>query len=191
MMDHGQEQEEEREVLDSIYEGDDNFTKVKDDVIQYKFDQYGENKNFVIQFKWGPKYPSEAPEINMDVFYNKHLCNEVRELLTEAIMEQVEPLLGMSMTFSLIEWLKDNSEPLLAKQDEVQDNQSVEKITEKIESVTIIMSNEQSKPQPKKKDQMSKNQKRRMWDKQNAAGERTRGVDWVDIIRHLSQTKNT
>ena len=35
-MDHGQEQEEEREVLDSIYEGDDNFTKVKDDVIQYK-----------------------------------------------------------------------------------------------------------------------------------------------------------
>ena len=59
-------------------------------------------------------------------------------------MEQVEPLLGMSMTFSLIEWLKDNSEPLLAKQDEVQDNQSVEKITEKIESVTIIMSNEVS-----------------------------------------------
>ena len=41
--------------------------------VSLQFDQYGENKNFVIQFKWGPKYPSEAPEINMDVFYNKHL----------------------------------------------------------------------------------------------------------------------
>ena len=27
-----------------------------------------------------------------------------------------------------------------------------------------------------------------MWDRQNAAGERERGYDWVDVIKHLSQT---
>ena len=45
----------------------------------------------------------------------------------------------------------------------------------------------QSKP-VKKKENLSKNQKRRMWDRQNAAGERERGWDWVDVIKHLSQT---
>ena len=41
-----------------------------------------------------------------------------------------------------------------------------------------------------KKEHLSKQQKRRAWDRAQAggAGERARGWDWVDIIRHLSQT---
>ena len=35
---------------------------------------------------------------------------------------------------------------------------------------------------------MTKAQKRRMWDRQNAAGERERGFNWVDVVKHLSQT---
>ena len=35
-----------------------------------------------------------------------------------AVEEQAVSMLGMSMTFTLIEWLKDNSSPLLVKQEE-------------------------------------------------------------------------
>ena len=35
-MDYETEQSEEREALDSIYEGDDNFTKIESNVFQYK-----------------------------------------------------------------------------------------------------------------------------------------------------------
>ena len=27
-----------------------------------------------------------------------------------------------------------------------------------------------------------------MWNRQNAAGERARGWNWVDVVKHLSQT---
>ena len=40
----------------------------------------------------------------------------------------------------------------------------------------------------KKKENLTKAQKRKMWNKQNAAGEKPRGWDWVDIVKHLSQT---
>lgn len=40
-----------------------------------------------------------------------------------------------------------------------------------------------------KKEHLSKQQKRRMLDKFGAnTGERPRGWDWVDVIKHLSQT---
>lgn len=39
-----------------------------------------------------------------------------------------------------------------------------------------------------KKEQMTKAQKRRLFDKFGAAQERPRGWDWVDIVKHLSQT---
>jgi hypothetical protein len=39
-----------------------------------------------------------------------------------------------------------------------------------------------------RKEQLTKNQKRKMYEKLNAAGEKPRGYDWVDIIKHLSQT---
>lgn len=39
-----------------------------------------------------------------------------------------------------------------------------------------------------KKEQLTKSQKRREWDRLDSKGEKPRGHDWVDIIRHLSQT---
>jgi hypothetical protein len=41
---------------------------------------------------------------------------------------------------------------------------------------------------PVKKEQLTKSQKRRMWERTDNKGNRARGWDWVDIIRHLSQT---
>lgn len=39
-----------------------------------------------------------------------------------------------------------------------------------------------------KKEHLTKAQKRRQWDKVDARGEKPRGWNWVDIVKHLSQT---
>lgn len=39
-----------------------------------------------------------------------------------------------------------------------------------------------------KKEQLSKAQKRKQWDRVDGKGEKPRGWDWVDIVKHLSQT---
>ena len=39
-----------------------------------------------------------------------------------------------------------------------------------------------------KKVQLTKNQKRKLADRTNFKGERERGWDWVDIVKHLSKT---
>ena len=39
-----------------------------------------------------------------------------------------------------------------------------------------------------KKEQLTKNQKRKLYSIVNAKGERPRGWDWVDVVKHLSQT---
>jgi hypothetical protein len=43
-----------------------------------------------------------------------------------------------------------------------------------------------------KKEQLTKIQKRRQWNNRVAGddGQKARGHDWVDIVRHLSQTGN-
>jgi len=37
---------------------------------------------------------------------------------------------------------------------------------------------------------LSKSQKRKEWDRVGSKGEKPRGYDWIDIIKHLSQTGN-
>lgn len=44
-----------------------------------------------------------------------------------------------------------------------------------------------SKKAPKK-EQLTKAQKRRLWNKTDGTGEKPRGWNWVDIVKHLSQT---
>jgi hypothetical protein len=39
-----------------------------------------------------------------------------------------------------------------------------------------------------KKEHMTKNQKKKNWDRVDATGEKPRGYDWVCVIKHLSQT---
>jgi len=39
-----------------------------------------------------------------------------------------------------------------------------------------------------KKETMSKSQKRKQWDRLDSKGEKPRGYDWIDIVKHLSQT---
>ena len=91
--------------------------------------------------------------------------------------------MGMSMTFSLFEQVKENLDDLL--QDQPDHIEIVREQTEETESESL---DQESKKGPKK-EQLTKAQKRKMWNKGGMEGDdRPRGWNWIDVIRHLSQT---
>lgn len=124
-MDYEQEQEEEREVLLSIYEEDERFTKIDDKTFQYKFGEDGHFKSFVLEIKWTSDYPENAPNVNLDAFYNKHICHEVKESIVSKLMEQCEMNLGCAVTFTLIDWTNEHFDELTENQTEAVLQQSV------------------------------------------------------------------
>lgn len=178
-----EEQVEEKEVLASIYEGDDNFSVINDTTYQYKYGEEGNHRSFVVEVEWVEDYPDVAPKLNLDLFYNKHILDSVKEKLMGGLQEQCEFNLGMSMTFTLFEWLKEAQEELIADQPE--EAPKVAAVTTDMRDMNLDDDNTDKK---EKKEHLTKAQKRRMWSRQNAAGERPRGYNWVDIIKHLSQT---
>lgn len=58
-------------------------------------------------------------------------------------------------------------------------------ISKKTENYTFFQVEAKKAP---KKEQLTKAQKRKQWDKADGKGEKPRGWDWVDIVKHLSQT---
>jgi len=181
------EQEEELEVLDSIYEGDTNFAKTGDTKFQYKYGEQGDLKSFVLELSWSNEYPDVAPQFNLDVFYNKHILQTVKEKILSGLKEQAEANLGMSMTYTIFEWVKEVHEELL--EDQVIDSSinTAAEVSSGIDRLNIENDKDDVKKE-EKKEQLTKSQKRRMWDRQNAAGEMARGWNWCDVIKHLSQT---
>ncbi|ESP04169.1 hypothetical protein LOTGIDRAFT_180040 [Lottia gigantea] len=159
-------QQEEIEVLESIYDGDENFKKIDSTTYQYKYGEDGDNKSVIVEIKWGENYPESSPEINLDLFYNKHILESVKEKIIEHVQQQVEDLLGSCMTYSLFDSIKDNLDTLIS------DQPDTPQVTQKKE----------------KKEQLTKAQKRRIMDKFGSEKDRPRGWDWVDIVKHLSQT---
>lgn len=52
---------------------------------------------------------------------------------------------------------------------------------------------QEASTQPKKKEKkeiLTKNQKRRLAERTNYKGERERGWNWVDVVKHLSKTSS-
>ena len=178
-------QSEESEVLKSIYEGDDAFLVLADNQFQYKVGEDGAQKSFILQLTWGQEYPNQAPEISVESFYNRHLKDAVKVEIVDKVREEAEQYLGMSMSYSLFEFAKENQECLLKNQPE---EASVVNPAANTETASTTTSTAASKPK-EKKEQLTKAQKRRMWDKGGLdTEERPRGWDWIDVIRHLSQT---
>lgn len=87
------------------------------------------------------------------------------------------------MTYSLFECLKERVEELLEDQPEAR--QIVEEGADKLESEGAQGGVGASKS---KKEQLTKSQKRRQWERTDHEGNRARGWDWVDIVKHLAQT---
>jgi len=176
-------QEEELEVLKSIYDGDENYSSTSDTSHNYKYGEYLKSKSFLMEIKWPESYPSTLPEIVMDSFYNKHLLPEVSAGIKASVLEEADQFLGMSMTYSLFEYVKENFDSLLENQPDF-----VENISEKVEKIALD-DDENSEKVKVKKEQYTKNQKRRMWDKGGInEDDRSRGWDWIDVVKHLHQT---
>lgn len=102
---------------------------------------------------------------------------------------QAEDLIGCAMTYTLIEYAKENVESLTENQPEKPD---MTLSSEVISTSKTSDNDEKEKSADREVDKnMTKAQKRRMWDRMEAgakAGDKPRGWDWMDIIKHLSQT---
>ncbi|KAI4462115.1 hypothetical protein MML48_5g00011826 [Holotrichia oblita] len=175
-------QEEEREVLSSIYDGDLSFKQISPTVFQYKFGEHDNCKSFLLEIGWSDKYPEEKPKINMDAFYNKHISKSLKEKIIKMVQDEAEQYLGMSMTYSLFEFVKEKFDELMSDQP---DDCIVEQDIEKLE---ICETQDVPSKKSVKKEHLTKAQKRRQWDKVDSRGEKPRGWNWVDIVKHLSQT---
>lgn len=92
------------------------------------------------------------------------------------------------MTYTLFECLKEKVADLLA----TQPGDVVESVAADIVVVatsTAAAAQETTiKPTITKKEQLTKAQKRRAWEQSDHKGEKPRGYNWVDIVKHLSQT---
>lgn len=101
----------------------------------------------------------------------------------EIVRTEAEQWIGCGMTYSLFECLKDKIDDILENLTSESINQSVDTTTDDVQKLDIV-----DKQKAPKKEQLTKSQKRRMWDKTDHTGAKARGWDWIDIIKHLSQT---
>lgn len=96
------------------------------------------------------------------------------------------------MTYTLFECLKEKLTELLPELEEDIKAQKLANVTEnmnKIHIAPVIKTTDTTQSQPQvKKEQLTKSQKRRLWERTDNKGNRPRGWDWVDIIKHLAQT---
>lgn len=181
-----QQQEEEREVLLSIYDGDPAFKQLSPTTFQYKYGEDESPKSFLLEISWGASYPAEKPFINMDTFYNKHIVQDVKERVVSQVNVEVQQYLGTAMTYTLFEFVKEKMEELLAGQPQ----SCVSDVTDNVDRMTVSGTQELESVSKKsvKKEHLSKAQKRKQWDRVDGKGDKPRGWDWVDVVKHLSQT---
>ncbi|XP_076674262.1 RWD domain-containing protein 4 [Andrena cerasifolii] len=178
-------QEEEREVLLSIYDGDPAFKQLTPTTFQYKFGEDNDMKSFLLEIIWGSTYPSERPTINMNTFYNKHIVQDVKDKVTKHVEAEADQWLGSAMTYTLFQSVQEYYAELVSSQPE-----SVVDLNTPTSQLKLTEENQQSVGTTKKpkKEHLSKAQKHRQWNKADGKGQRPRGWDWVDIVKHLSQT---
>ncbi|KAF2401316.1 RWD-domain-containing protein [Trichodelitschia bisporula] len=120
-----EEQQEEREVLESIFP--DEITSISDtefristllDVDPVKEGE--EPPTIILSVQYPPDYPDEAPNLDITAPPNApkyaHLdINEDKTTLLSALESTVEENLGMAMVFTLVSTLKDAAELLIAE----------------------------------------------------------------------------
>ncbi|KAK7576677.1 hypothetical protein V9T40_012963 [Parthenolecanium corni] len=189
MGDELESQVEEDEVLLAIYDGDPAFKRISSTVFQYRCGDDGSPKSILLEISWPPTYPTEKPNINLDTFYNQHLDQNVKNFFKEKVDEKAEQYLGVAMTYTLIELVKDNLESWFIEVSKHQPSKPVPQVEEQLsEEIAAVNVSEPSSKKEPKKEQLSKAQKRRQWDRCDARRERPRGWNWVDIVKHLSQS---
>lgn len=99
------------------------------------------------------------------------------------------------MTYTLFESIKEHQAGLLEELEEDKKNK-LNSVAENVKTMhlapVIKTASASDNLEPtQKKEQLTKSQKRRMWERTDNKGQLQRGWNWVDIIRHLSQTANS
>ncbi|KAG1667495.1 RWD domain-containing protein 4 [Nymphon striatum] len=178
------EEVEEKEVLLSIYEGDENFKLIAENVYQYKV-ECGENKFFLLKLTWPENYPNVAPDVDLDTFFNKQIPKTIKESITKKILAEAQQYLGMSMSYSLFEWAKENGTELMKDHDGNSATNAEDEISSDL--ATTYIQDDCNKKKKEKKEQLTKAQKRKMTNRLDNTGQNPRGWDWIDVIKHLSQ----
>ncbi|XP_055600059.1 RWD domain-containing protein 4 [Uranotaenia lowii] len=198
-------QTDEREALISIYEGDSSFKQINAETYQYKYGEDDEKKSFLLEISWHENYPNELPTINMDTFYNRNISRTVKDRIIAMLKEEGDQWLGCGMTYTLFECLKDKVEDLLVDENCNADNDQQiigtghpdgEPGADDDENSSDAEGDERGNRTGggtgagggQKKEHLTKAQKRKQWDRVDNKGNRPRGWDWVDIVKHLSQT---
>ncbi|OZC11389.1 RWD domain protein [Onchocerca flexuosa] len=186
-----EEQKTELEVLQSIFDGDQRFVVISDNKFQYKFGQDGDCKSFILEISWPDTYPKTVPDISLDLFYNRHILSKVKNDIKARLLAEAKQYEGMAVTFTLFEYIRENFEDLVKDQVEIYETDNYKELNDS-NSETTKEDEVQEITGEVKKMQMTKAQKRRMWDHTVASkfGEKERGWNWVDIIKHLSQTRD-
>lgn len=95
------------------------------------------------------------------------------------------------MTYTLFECLKEQLTELLIELEEEQKAAKIAAVTDYVKTIQLapaVIKTADAQGVPVKKEQMTKSQKRRNWERLDNKGQKPRGWNWVDIIRHLSQT---
>jgi len=182
-------QQEEIEVLRSIYDGDEHFRELSPTAFQYKIGVDSDPQSVLLEVSWGESYPEDLPVFNLDTFYNKHLAAAFKTHFSALLTEQAEPMKGMAMTYSLFEYAKENIDEIFAHQPAT-DSSSAE-ICATREEQSDDRSAESCSGAAKskeKKEQLTKAQKRKIINRQDINGEMPRGWNWVDVVKHLCQT---
>lgn len=114
----------------------------------------------------------------------------VKQKITEVLNVEGEQWIGCGMTYTLFECLKDRIAEMLEGQPQPASDEESEGSEESDDSDSSDadignLSIGGSKTQ--KKERLTKAQKRRQWDQAAVGGEKPRGWDWIDIVKHLSQ----
>lgn len=173
-----EQQSDEREAIQAMYDEDENFKVVNDTTFQYKVtSSTNDKKSLLLQVEWTENYPDEKPKINLDLFYNNYLSPECRLKIVQNIEKEVEHYVGSPLTFVLFDHVQQNIDELIPD--------STFNLSESKERSTLNCN--ETKTVKVKKEQLTKSQKRRMYNKLTT-GELPRGHNWVCIIKHLSQT---
>lgn len=178
-----EQQDEEREALISIYEGDDRFKEINATTFQYKYGENDDIKSFMLEISWHSNYPTEVPNLNLNLFYNRNLSVAVKSNIETVLREEAEQWVGCGMTYTLFECLKDKVEDLMTA---VEESGVVDVICDKV--AEDPNDNNETATKAAKKEQLTKSQKRRLWNNADHTGTKARGWNWVDLVKHLSQT---
>lgn len=106
----------------------------------------------------------------------------------EALLAEAEQWIGCGMTYTLFECLKDRIEEMMEGQPQHVSEDESSGSEESDDSDSSDPDVAGLSIRTPKAEKLTKAQKRRQWDKATAGGgERPRGYDWVDIVKHLSQ----